>query len=72
VVIENRTAPVVGRTLLHSIVDLSNVPTATVGSIATLAGDGYTLEQMAEAQNASATELHFKLGRALPHVVVGQ
>ena len=70
VVIENRTAPVIGRTLLHSIVDLSNIPAATVGSVTTLAGDGYSLEQMAEAQNTSATELHFKLGRALSHVVV--
>jgi alanine racemase len=72
VVVENRSVPVVGRTLLHSIVDLSSVPSATVGSIATLAGDGYTLEQMAQAQNASATELHFKLGRALSHVIVDQ
>lgn len=70
VIIENRIVPVVGRTLLHSIVDLSDVAAAKIGSVATLTGDGYTLDQMAQAQNASATELHFKLGRALPHVVV--
>jgi alanine racemase len=72
VVIHGQLAPVVGRTLLHSIVNLTGIATAQIASVATLVGDGYDLERMAAAQNVSATELHFKLGRSLPHVVIDQ
>ncbi|GAA0294893.1 alanine racemase [Sphingomonas oligophenolica] len=69
VIIHGRRAPVIARTLLHSIVDLSSVPEATIGDEVFLIGKQgescLTLGEAAQAQGVSATELHFRLAGAI-------
>jgi len=58
-------APVMARTLQHSIVDLTACPNPTLGDAVTLVNADLPLERAATAQGLSMTELHFTLGRAL-------
>lgn len=57
--------PVIGRTLLHSIVDLSAVEQAEVGDEVLLVGEQgnerLTLADQARSHGVSPTELHFRL-----------
>lgn len=69
VLVRGARAPVIARTLQHSIVDLSGLPGAQVGDEVVLVGrqgsQSITLEAMAEAQGASVPELHFRLPAAI-------
>lgn len=69
VLIEGRRAPVLARTLQHTIVDVSSIDSARLGSIVTLTGsdgaDEISFDEMARTQNSSITELQFELGRSL-------
>lgn len=70
VLIRGRAAPVLGRTLLASMVDLSDIPDARDGDPVTLVGqDGdraLTMQDLADDLALSVTDLHFGLVRALP------
>jgi alanine racemase len=69
VLVDGRRAPVLARTLQHTIIDISGIDSARLGSIITLMGidgrDEISFDEMARAQNSSITELQFELGRAL-------
>jgi alanine racemase len=65
VLVRGVRVPVIGRTLLHSIVDLSAVPQADVGDELVLVGrqlqEQLTLAEMARSHGVSPIELHFRL-----------
>jgi alanine racemase len=69
VLVRGVRVPVIARTLLHSIVDLSALGEAQVGDDVVLVGaqgdDLLTLDDMAREQGVSATELHFRLAGAI-------
>jgi len=69
VLIRGQAAPVVARTLLASMVDLSDIAEARDGDPVTLVGlDGgteITMQDLADALGLSVTDLHFGLVRAL-------
>ncbi|WP_323039695.1 alanine racemase [Gemmobacter sp.] len=70
VLIRGAEAPVLARTLLASLVDLSAIPAAQTGDEVVLAGRSgdrhRDLFQLAQTLETSATMLHFGLVRALP------
>ncbi|MCB1387895.1 MAG: alanine racemase [Rhodobacteraceae bacterium] len=70
VLIRGRHAPVLGRTLLASIVDLSAIDEARAGDRVTLVGTDGTAEigaeELAADLGVTLTELHFGLVRAVP------
>lgn len=70
VLIRGQVAPVVGRTLMASLVDLSAIPEARSGDEVVLAGPcggaQRDLFRLAETLGTSATLLHFGLVRHLP------
>ena len=65
VLVRGVRVPVIGRTLLHSIIDLSAVPQAEVGDELVVIGrqlrERLTLAEMARCQGVSPIELHFRL-----------
>lgn len=70
VLIRGKEVRVLSRTLLASIIDLSNVPEAVDGDVITLVGHSGSLERdlfgFAASMRTSATALHFTLIRNLP------
>jgi alanine racemase len=75
VLIEGKRAPILGRrTLMHTIVDVSDIPGAKIGSEVTLMGrqgtDEITMEELAEMVGLPSLELFFRLTRSLSHVTI--
>ncbi|WP_349606463.1 alanine racemase [Cupriavidus sp. DF5525] len=75
VLVQGREAPVMGRrSLQHTVVDLTDIPQAGIGSIVTFLGaDGgqeITIDELAEAFNVPVLELIPRLARSLPHISV--
>lgn len=70
VLIRGTEVPVLARTLLSSIVDLTSVPDAQDGNEITLVGHSLGVERdihaFADCMNSSATLVHFGLVHALP------
>jgi alanine racemase len=70
VLVRGVEAPVLSRTLLATIVDLTDIPSACEGDVVILAGeDGgrrRDLFDLAESVGSTPTRLHFTLIRALP------
>lgn len=76
VLVNGARAPVIGRTLLHSIVDLSNVPgDVDAGDEVVLVGrQRDTVLDMADAASAmgiSPTQFHFNIVHAIAHAADG-
>jgi len=70
-----RFASIVGRrTFQHTVIDVSDVPEATVGSEVTLIGRvgelEITVDELAETLKLPTMELIPRLARSLPHVHV--
>jgi alanine racemase len=69
VLVQGKRVPVIARTLLHSVVDLSKVEDARVGDRVILVGaqwdDRLVLDEVAREQGVTATELHFRLAGAI-------
>lgn len=65
VIVSGHKCPVIGRTLLHSIIDVSAIGDVTVGERVLLVQeqekDGFSWPEAAGQQAMSTTELHFKL-----------
>lgn len=76
VLIRGREVPVVSRTLLASLLDLSNVPDAEVGDEVVLIGKSGTRErnifEFSASLGLSVTALHFGLIRNLPKQFLNQ
>jgi alanine racemase len=73
VLIHGKEAPVMGRrSLQHTVVDLTELPEANIGSVVTVLGeDGgerITIDELADALNLPVLELLPRLARSLPHV----
>ncbi|MBY8825511.1 alanine racemase [Sphingomonas colocasiae] len=75
VLVRGRRAPVIARTLFHSIVDLSGIDTPAIGEavtvIGTQGGERIGLHDAADAMEIAATELHFRLAGAITRGVFG-
>jgi alanine racemase len=73
VLIRGKEVRILARTLLASIVDLSDVPEAVDGDVITLVGRSGSMERdlfgFAASMQTSVTALHFTLIRNLPKVV---
>jgi alanine racemase len=72
VLIEGQRAPILGRrTLMHTIVDITGIPKANIGSEVTLMGcqgnEEITMEGLADMVGVPSLELFFRLTRSLPH-----
>ncbi|MNF26797.1 Alanine racemase [compost metagenome] len=68
-------APVLGRrSLQHSMLDLTHIPSAEIGTVATFLGeDGdcrITLDEVAGNMNVGVLELTPRLAKNLPHLIV--
>jgi len=75
VLIQGKEAPVMGRrSLQHTVVDLTELPEANIGSVVTVLGeDGgepITIDELADALNLPVLELLPRLARSLSHVQV--
>ncbi len=75
VLIEGRRAPILGRrTLMHTIVDVTDIPDAKMGSEVTIMGrqgtDEITMEELADMVGIPPLELFFRLTRSLSHVTI--
>jgi alanine racemase len=75
VLIEGQRAPILGRrTLMHTIVDITDIHNANVGSEVTMLGrqgdDQITMEELANMVGIPSLELFFRLTRSLPHLVI--
>jgi alanine racemase len=73
VLLHGRRARVVGRrSFQHTVIDITGIPEATVGSVATLVGcDGtetIAIDELAEVLRLPVMELVPRLARSLPHV----
>ncbi len=72
VLIHGRRVPVIARTLLHSIVDVSGLDDVRIGDEVVLVGvqgaAALTLDDQAAGQGVTATELHFRLAGAITRV----
>lgn len=69
VLVRGRRVPVIARTLLHSVVDLSSIDDPVIGDEVVLIGRQaaarLSIAEAAAAQGISATELHFTLADAI-------
>lgn len=75
VIVAGRYAPVVGRrSFQHTVIDITGVPAADVGSVVTLVGrDGdcaIAIDEVAATLNLPTMELLPRLVRGLPHVIL--
>ena len=75
VLIEGKRAPILGRrTLMHTIVDITDIPGARVGSEVTIMGrqgaEEITMEQLGDMVGIPSLELFFRLTRSLSHVKI--
>jgi len=75
VLIEGQRAPILGRrTLMHTIVDITNIPGAKIGSEVTFLGrqgnDEITMEELADMVSIPSLELFFRLTRSLSHITI--
>lgn len=75
VLVHGRRAPVVGRrTFQHTVMDITDVPSAELGTLVTLVGrDGdeeITVDEFAKMMALPVMELVPRLARSLPHIEV--
>jgi alanine racemase len=75
VLIEGRRAPILGRrTLMHTIIDVTDIPEARVGSEVTIMGrqgaEEITMEELGDMVGIPSLELFFRLTRSLSHVKI--
>ena len=70
--IRGKAVPVIGRTLQHTIIDLSAHGEAREGDVVTLAGTqgeaAISIFDMAESLTSNVTELHFRLVQRLDKI----
>jgi alanine racemase len=74
VLLHGRRARVVGRrSFQHTVIDITDIPEAKVGSVATLVGrdgpENIEVDELAEVMRLPVMELVPRLARSLPHVV---
>ncbi|MBT4088907.1 MAG: alanine racemase [Deltaproteobacteria bacterium] len=75
VLIEGQRAPILGRrTLMHTIVDITDIEEAKIGSEVTLLGrqgnDEITMEELADMVGLPSLELFFRITRSLSHITI--
>lgn len=72
VVIRRRRAPLIGRVSMDAVmVDVSEVPDAAAGDVATLIGDGITADEVAEWSGTISHEVLTALGNRVARTYVG-
>lgn len=76
VIVDGQYANVVGRrSFQHTVIDVSDIPTAKIGTVVTLLGkDGaseITIDELAKTFGVPVMEAIPRLARALPHLVLG-
>lgn len=71
VIIENRQAPVIGRVCMNmTMVDITHIPDAKVGSDVTLIGPGVSADNLADLLGTINYEIVTRINSSLPRIIV--